>query len=97
MQARSLARADPRTDGGAPNMTHREVVALGLKFYRTGKPCNQGHLSERYTAGGDCVPCARERLIALAGRPTKDFARNKQPRESWVRNAIGRARESRTT
>ena len=23
-------------------MTHREAVALGLKFYRTGKPCKQG-------------------------------------------------------
>lgn len=31
----------------------------GLPRYFTGKICNRGHLSERYTSDGNCVECIR--------------------------------------
>jgi len=33
---------------------------LGMKRYFTGKPCNKGHIAERYTSGGDCIQCIAE-------------------------------------
>lgn len=35
----------------------KQAVALGLKKYFTGKPCKQGHISERYVSGGACIEC----------------------------------------
>lgn len=40
-------------------MKRAEAKALGLKFYRTGKPCKHGHLSERYTSTTICVDCIK--------------------------------------
>lgn len=36
-----------------------EAVILGLKKYFTGKPCKQGHISEKYTNKSTCVECLR--------------------------------------
>lgn len=36
-----------------------EAVLLGLKKYFTGKPCKQGHISEKYTNKSTCVECLR--------------------------------------
>lgn len=33
----------------------------GLIKYFTGKPCSNGHYSERYVSGGKCVTCVSER------------------------------------
>lgn len=43
-------------------MKRAEAKAQGLKFYRTGKPCKHGHLSDRYTSTAICVTC-----VQLAG------------------------------
>lgn len=40
-------------------MKRAEAKALGLKFYRTGKSCKHGHLSERYTSTAICVDCVK--------------------------------------
>ena len=40
-------------------MKRAEAKALGLKFYRTGKPCKHGHLSERYASTAICVACIK--------------------------------------
>jgi hypothetical protein len=40
-------------------MKRAEAKALGLKFYRTGKPCKHEHLSERYTSTAICVDCVK--------------------------------------
>lgn len=40
-------------------MKRAEAKALGLKFYRTGKPCKHGHLSERYASTTVCVECIK--------------------------------------
>ena len=37
--------------------TRKEAQALGSKFYFTGKPCQEGHVAERYTSARKCVPC----------------------------------------
>lgn len=42
-------------------MKAREAKALGLHLYCTGKPCNYGHLCERYVSSYDCVECAKKR------------------------------------
>jgi len=45
---------------------HREATSLSqarrlkLLRYRTGKPCKNGHFSERQTSNGRCVKCQRE-------------------------------------
>lgn len=31
----------------------------GLPTYNTGKPCTNGHLSDRYTASGGCIECIK--------------------------------------
>ena len=40
-------------------MKRAEAKTLGLKFYRTGKPCKHGHLSDRYTSTSICVECVK--------------------------------------
>jgi hypothetical protein len=37
--------------------------AQGLPLYRTGKPCKNGHIDNRYTTGA-CVVCVRETSLA---------------------------------
>lgn len=38
-----------------------EAMRNGLTRYYTGKPCPQGHLSERSTSNGNCMECAKAR------------------------------------
>lgn len=35
--------------------------------YNTGKPCQNGHLAERYSSNGECVECARRRAEMFRG------------------------------
>ena len=35
----------------------------GSKWYCTGKPCKNGHISERFVSTGQCVQCMKERGI----------------------------------
>jgi 5-methylcytosine-specific restriction endonuclease McrA len=45
---------DPR-----PIITRAEAKAAGLTRYFTGKPCNHGHMCERYVKGGACLECVK--------------------------------------
>lgn len=38
--------------------------AIGERFYFTGKPCKNGHLSKRYTGTGICAVCAVKNTLA---------------------------------
>ena len=38
-------------------VTKQEAVSLGIKAYRTGKPCRRGHTGWRYLATGACIQC----------------------------------------
>lgn len=40
-----------------PVVSREEAIRLGLKKFFTGKPCNYGHLAERYVSGGRCATC----------------------------------------
>jgi hypothetical protein len=44
-------------------MKRREAKAQGLDKYNTGKPCRNGHLSDRYTSSGACLECQKESSI----------------------------------
>lgn len=37
----------------------RDALALGLKQYYTGKPCVNGHISERRASNGLCLECSK--------------------------------------
>lgn len=44
------------------DLTSRKcALREGLKRYFTGKPCKHGHIAERWTRGGHCRECVRER------------------------------------
>ncbi len=85
-------------------VSRKEAVALGLKRFFTGKPCNNDHLADRLTSSGGCVECTR------AKRPELDANRrehlNKQAREyrkenseklrAWDRERNAKRRNPRT-
>lgn len=39
--------------------TWKEASTLGVPRYRTGKPCAQGHIADRWTNGRGCTMCCR--------------------------------------
>src|ERR1700740_2689654 len=43
-------------------ISRKEALKQGLKYYYTGKPCTNGHISERYTSAFRCVVCAAEHI-----------------------------------
>lgn len=40
-------------------ISRAEAKAAALKWYFTGEPCKNGHVSERNTKNGSCLACAR--------------------------------------
>jgi hypothetical protein len=74
-------------------MTHAEAKARGLKRYFSGKPCKNGNVAPRYTAGNGClcVACAAERS-ARASAWQKDPANKDR-----VQAIAARKRESGKT
>ena len=50
-------------DTAEPIMSRAEAQARGLKRYFSGKPCKNGNVAQRYTAGNGCLcpACAAER------------------------------------
>ena len=40
-------------------MTKNEALAGGFRKYNTGRPCVNGHYSDRYTLGGMCIACLK--------------------------------------
>jgi ribosomal protein L37AE/L43A len=40
-----------------------QAKALGLKVYRTGKPCRRGHNGYRYASTGNCIECHKGRGV----------------------------------
>lgn len=40
--------------------TRKEALKIGSNFYFIGKPCKNGHVSERYTKNGTCIKCQKE-------------------------------------
>jgi len=42
-------------------LSKKDAKALGMKVYRTGKPCKDGHTGYRYTSTGNCIECHKAR------------------------------------
>lgn len=38
-------------------ISRKDAKALGLKIYRTGRPCFKGHVGWRFVSSGACVSC----------------------------------------
>lgn len=72
-----------------------EARLAGDKFYFTGKPCKNGHVTERYVAIRVCVACHAEAALRWkADNPEKRRKilngwkkRNKDKHESYVKKA----------
>jgi hypothetical protein len=57
----------------------RQAEKLGLKHYFTGKPCNHGHLCERYVSTWRCVKCTTDRVLAWQiENPAKKLAKQRR-------------------
>lgn len=71
-------------------ITRKEAMALGLPNYFTGKPCQNGHLSERDVKEWRCLECRR----ATAKRTHARYAdeRNMARREKYQADPELRAR-----
>jgi hypothetical protein len=40
--------------------TRKEAIEQGRPKYYTGKPCKNGHYSQRYSVSGACLQCVRD-------------------------------------
>ena len=49
---------------GKPVPEREAAKAAGERFYWTGKPCRNGHLSKRYTGTGACAACAVKNTLS---------------------------------
>lgn len=47
-----MARSLPEME-----ITRVDARALGLKVYRTGRPCFKGHIGWRFVSNGACITC----------------------------------------
>jgi 5-methylcytosine-specific restriction endonuclease McrA len=56
-----------------------EAKASGMIRYFTGKPCPKGHVADRFTSSGNCVPCAVSLSAArAASNPEQERARSRK-------------------
>ena len=44
-------------------MNYADAKTLGLKTYSTGKPCKNGHVSERYVSNKGCCECVKNAAV----------------------------------
>ena len=51
-------------------MERNEALKLLLNKYNTGRPCRNGHLSDRYTVSGSCIRCISANTIDFRNRAT---------------------------
>lgn len=53
-------------------VTRQEAIARRLSRYFTGKPCKNGHISERYTRISACIGCMRPSFEAVDIQERRD-------------------------
>lgn len=70
-QEDSLGHSLGQSLGQARNMERAEARKLGLRRYRTGRPCRNGHMAERYSGSATCVECLAEYQARLASCRTE--------------------------
>ncbi len=65
-RVQNMLDLDALIESGLPT-SRQEAKKSGSKYYFTGNPCRNGHLSPRYTRG-DCIPCGRDRKRRAADK-----------------------------
>jgi hypothetical protein len=60
--------------------TREEALTLGLARYKSDKPCQHGHSSDRYTLTRNCVECVMRRAKAAHARDRERFEDAKRAR-----------------
>ncbi|MBP6727284.1 MAG: hypothetical protein KA132_08815, partial [Thauera sp.] len=60
------ARTQAAIDAGHPEWaellaTRKEAATIAVTRYFTGKPCKHGHISARWSHGGNCAVCDEAR------------------------------------
>jgi 5-methylcytosine-specific restriction endonuclease McrA len=68
----------PNSDKQRMLISRSEAIALGKKYYFTGRPCKRGHLSERHVATRKCLECANAASLSY-------YYRNQKERQSKSR------------
>jgi hypothetical protein len=71
------------TETGLPT-TRKKAKELGVKRFNTRKPCDRGHISDRYTLNGGCIACHK-----LKGN--ENYQENRQ---SYIDRAIAWAEDN---
>lgn len=67
MQLRDFRESGYGCEADSLHKSASAAASAGEPYYFTGKTCRHGHTSPRYTAGGGCVQCTRERNIRKRG------------------------------
>lgn len=73
--------ADATVFYDGPIVSRAEAKAAGMKHYFTGKPCNKGHIAQRYTSSG-CVVCSEAQRTAWSAA---NIDRHKQLQADWYK------------
>jgi Recombination endonuclease VII len=68
----------------------QEAQTRGAIYYSTGKPCKQGHISDRRTTTGRCLVCEREYQQT---HPQKEYHRKLKQSEKYRQVARRRLEE----
>lgn len=69
------------------------AIASGEKYYFTGRPCKQGHISKRIVNGG-CCQCNKE--ASVKWKQSKEGRSHfKEYRRNWMLKNIDQVREKR--
>lgn len=63
-------------------IARRDARSQGLLRYFTGRPCEAGHLVERFTSSGGCTVCANDRRRTDESRARRTAARHKRIAQS---------------
>ena len=70
--------------------TRKEAKECNSKYFFTGKPCNHGHISKRFTSSKGCVECQLER-----SRRPEEKERRKETSKRWAKENPERIKEIR--
>ncbi len=82
-RVQKLVDLDALIESGLPT-SRQEAMKSGSKYYFTGNPCRNGHLSPKYT-GGNCIQCTRDRNRRAADKRKAKY-REKVDRELKARS-----------
>lgn len=58
-------------------ISRKEALDRGLLRYFTGKSCENGHISERYTKNSACIKCLREHNLKKGAAYSKKWYQKK--------------------